>query len=581
MHQEYDYAAFSAVSKPYFGGSVLWHPQPAVTVKGYVDRVLEETIVSNVGDYAASSLDTTYGIQVERQLSRRLSVLAHFAQTYSQFQSFDRNDRVREAGAGVRYYVTPAVFVGGDLRVIDRSSSDLDAEYRRSQLMFSLGYTPARAKNYALRQGYFTPQDPSFAQAAGEGMFAGPYVGAALGYGLLTTQTTDVADNASDQGDMGGSGGAEALFFGYGLEFQRWYLGLEGEVEQSQADWSHSKGKTEARSSSLGRDESYALSLRAGRVVDNGSLLYLRLGGVRSAFQSYYGVNDLPAGAYDQGDHLGGWRLGMGADIPAGERMFLRMEYAYTSYDSYRANYLSHSGSAITTFEPEETQFRLGMGWRLGGKASAAPRRPAVNGFYAGAHLGHGGVDSRLSGLHSETGVPPLSQPFNGDFAGLDGVYGAFAGYGLNLGRWYLGVEAELDTSDINWNHFRQTGGGPGGRDFSVEKKSDYGLALRAGYTLDNGTLIYGRVGPVRGRFNTTWSKGGNSSAAIDRSDVVDGFRYGLGAEIPLSQGTFLRVDYTRTDYKSYGFLTEQANPDEMSFDNKESLFRVGFGFRF
>jgi opacity protein-like surface antigen len=126
----------------------------------------------------------------------------------------------------------------------------------------------------------------------------------------------------------------------------------------------------------------------------------------------------------------------------------------------------------------------------------------------------------------------------------------------------------------------RETGGA-GGRDFSVEKKSDYGLALRLGYSLPNGTLLYGRGGPVRGRFNTNWAKGNDVSSNIDRSYVVNGVRYGVGAEIPLGQFSFVRLDYTRTDYDSYGFRTLHSNPDEMDFDNKESLFRVGLGFRF
>lgn len=114
-----------------------------------------------------------------------------------------------------------------------------------------------------------------------------------------------------------------------------------------------------------------------------------------------------------------------------------------------------------------------------------------------------------------------------------------------------------------------------------MERKSDYGLALRLGYTLRNGTLLYGRVGPVRGRFNTTWVRGSNTAAHVDRTDTVSGVRYGVGAEIPVSADGFVRLDYVRSDYRAYDFTTMHAHPDQMSFDNRESLFRLGLGCRF
>lgn len=370
------------------------------------------------------------------------------------------------------------------------------------------------------------------------------------------------------------------LFVGYGRQFGRWYLGAEAEGETSQADWSFAKSKADARSSSLDKDDSYGLSLRGGYVVDNGSLLYLRAGRVETRFDSFYTVNDQLVAAGSRDDRQSGSRFGVGADLPAGERLFLRMEYVYTDYDAYPVAYGDDEGTTSERFAPEEGQFRLGLGWRLTANPSPLPRLPALRGFYVGAHAGHGGVDSRLEGRHSESGEPAFSQPYAGDFAGLGGVYGVFAGYGRDFGRWYAGLEAEIDTADIDWMHRRDTNGS-GGRDFSVQKKSDYGIALRLGYSLPNGTLLYGRAGPVRGRFNTTWAKGNNADANIDRSYKVDGKRYGLGAEIPLGAMAFARLDYTRTYYDSYRFTTAHGSPDDMQFENRESLFRMGLGLRF
>ncbi|MDX1724567.1 MAG: outer membrane beta-barrel protein [Pseudomonas sp.] len=583
MRQRFDHSGFSDIHKPYFGALLAWRPNPVTRVTGFIDRSLEETTLALNDVYAAASLDTSYGFKIERELTSRLSVLARAAYIDSEYQSFDRQDKIIDAGAGLRYYVSPTVFVGGDLRVIDRASDDMDGEYRRSQLTFSLGYTPGRSRNYRLPLQTLASagNDPLIALPLTD-LFSGAYAGAAISHGQLDTQTSGTrGGDGSDTSPFGAPGFGEALFLGYGQQFQRWYLGIEAEAEQSQARWSFSKDKADARSTSLDKDDSYGLSLRGGYVVNNGSLLYLRAGRVRTRFDSYYTINQQAALASDQDDRQDGNRLGIGADVPAGERLFLRMEYAYTDYDAYHVAYTNDDGPTSERFATEEGQFRLGLGWRFGGAALLPiPLQPATQGFYAGAQIGHGGVDSRLEGRHSESGEPPFSQAFAGDFAGMGGVYGVFAGYGKSFGRWYAGLEAEVDTARIDWKHTRETSGA-GGRDFSVEKKSDYGVALRLGYSLPNGTLLYGRAGPVRGRFNTTWAKGNNPDANIDRSYKVNGTRYGMGAEIPLSQNAFARLDYTRTYYDSYGFKSGHGAPDEMDFENRESLFRMGLGFRF
>jgi len=569
MHQTFDYAGFNDIDKPYFGGVVRWKPSAPVKVTGFVDRVMEETTVRNLTSVAAASVDTTYGVEVERELSSRLSVYARASNTQSEYQSFDQDDRTIDAGGGLRYYVSPTVFLGGDLRVIDRDSNVNEQEYRRSQVTFSIGFTPGRDSNYR-----------SVADSAGSslfalggmpaaGLFSGPYVGGAIGYGLLNLTTSgEKGDEGSDYSPLGDADTGEVLFAGYGQQWDRWYLGAEIEATDSQVDVSFSKQKDTARTISTEQNSGYGLSLRGGYIVDNGSLLYLRAGAVRSEFDTYYTINNEPDGAFKKSTDQDGFRYGVGADIPASERLFVRMEYDYTRYDDKTGTYSLDGAPTSVKLEPRESQFRVGLGWLLGDKAQSAPTRPEVSGFYAGIHAGHGSVDSNLKGRHSQSGEPLFSQAYNGQFAGMGGVFGAFAGYGMSYNRWYAGLEAEVDTNSINWQHKRDTAQPGGGRDFSADKKSDYGVALRLGYSLPNGTLLYGRGGPVKGRFNTTWSKGENILANIDRSYEVDGTRYGIGAEIPLSENTFARLDYTRTDYDSYQFTTSHGAPDQMKFEN-------------
>ena len=107
------------------------------------------------------------------------------------------------------------------------------------------------------------------------------------------------------------------------------------------------------------------------------------------------------------------------------------------------------------------------------------------------------------------------------------------------------------------------------------------GIALRGGYVLDSGSMLYARLGRARTRFNTTWVKGENRLNDVDRDDTVSGTRLGVGAELPISQSVFARLDYSYTDYDSYDFTTSHGSADSMKFDNRETLFRLGLGVRF
>ncbi|WP_345792608.1 outer membrane beta-barrel protein [Thauera sp. JM12B12] len=581
MKQSFDHAGFGDIDKPYFGALLSWRPMPQVKITAFVDRTLEETTVAEDGRFSSASVDTSYGVEIERELSNRLSVFADVSTTRTDYQDFARRDRVIDAGAGLRYYLVPTVFVGADLRVIDRNANVLDAQYSRSQLTLSLGYTPGRSDRYAGR-GVAVSEAPWTASVPAASRFAGPYVGVGVGHGLLVTEAAGPRPGGgSDFSPFAGAGAGQNLFAGYGLLFGRWYLGFEAGLEASQADWSFSNEREGARTASVSQGRGGGLSLRGGHLLDGGALLYARLGRVRTRFDTYYTVNAYPEGAFDQMVTRSGTRGGVGADIPAGERVFVRIEYAYTDYDDYAVPNLNDEGATAERFDSRDGRFNLALGWRFGEGAAAlrAVRRAAVRGAYAGAQVGHGGIDSSLTGsLSGDAGA--LTDAYSGAFGALGGTYGFFTGYGVDLGRWYAGIEIEIDESRIGWQHLRETRGS-GGRDFSVDKKGDYGLALRLGYTLGDGALLYARAGAVRGRFDTTWVRGSNLANHVDRSDTLSGVRVGLGAEIPLGREAFVRLDYTRTRYADYGFVTTHAAPDQIRFENRESLFRLGWGVRF
>ena len=60
--------------------------------------------------------------------------------------------------------------------------------------------------------------------------------------------------------------------------------------------------------------------------------------------------------------------------------------------------------------------------------------------------------------------------------------------------------------------------------------------------------------------------------------------RVGFGTELPITDVTFVRLDFTHTNYDTYTIVTQHgggANADEMNFDNSENFYRLGLGFRF
>jgi opacity protein-like surface antigen len=363
---------------------------------------------------------------------------------------------------------------------------------------------------------------------------------------------------------------------------------LEVDGGDSNATWFHKKDKAQSVTQYVDQDSNYGVSLRAGRLLDGG-MLYAKFGKVRTDFHSYFTVNQFASsGAFNQKDSETGTRIGVGLEIPASRNLFVRTDYSYTRYGDFQAPHQVTATGDFTseTLDNRDDIFSVGLGWRFGAGRPQVPVRPAseLDGLYAGASLGHDTVGTKLTGTQKDSNGTLGPFAFTGDFANAGFAGGFFAGYGWTHKQFYAGLELDAEAANFGWYHERVAGSGGGGRDFSVEKRGSYGAGVRVGYVLDNGSLLYGRIGLVQARFNTVYNKGANANSWIDRSDTQGGTRIGLGAEIPASQNTFVRMDYSYTTYNAYGFVTTQnggANADNMNFSNHESLARLGFGFRF
>jgi len=599
MYQDFDDPRFDSITRPDVGARVNWQATPTTRVRASVDRSLEETtywqFADGAPDFASSYLYSRAEVLAEHRLTPRttLSALASFGQ--AAYQGVDRTDDLIGAGFGVEYKLTKNLRLQFDYRHYQRDSDYrdpfnenngeyygnlFDANYQRDQVYLRLKALLYPVRDMPVAAGTFS----GLADARGTGFGGGLYAGAQAGISTLSTATTGPrGSQGTDEGDMYGLGATGGLFAGWGVTTRNhWYAGLEVEGARSGADWDHDKNKPTSRTFSLDRNDSWGASLRGGRVLANGTLLYGRLGAVRTQFDTQYQANDAPQNAADQGDRVTGRRAGIGIDVPVGEHLFWRMDYSLTDYDDYQVVYDTGPDS-IERFDTNEGLFRIGLGWRFGGHAykPVDPTDGDVSGFYAGAQLGRNQLASELDAQHRSQGQGPYTLSADFGDSGLD--TGLFAGYGWQWDAVYLGVELSADTSGAEWRHSRETPGG-GGRDFSMEKKGDQALAARLGYQLDNGTLLYARLGKARSQFNYRYVKGNNPGNDINRDEMRIGNRYGVGAEVPVTPNTFLRFDYARTDYGSIDFVTghgDGSNADEVDFSNETDQFRLGFGYRF
>lgn len=560
--QNYSDARLADVSAPYFGGEIKWFATPQTTATGFVDRSVEETTLAG----SSSSLDTTVGARIEHWVAPRLKVNVRAAYIHSDFQGYDltdgayRVDKLLDAGAGLRYDVSRYVYVGADYRFLRRESNVPDGNYYRNQIMFTVGSQFAPLKSFA--------EGGALASAAraptGIGGF---YAGVQAGYGGLNTTLFSPRGNSgtltSDFGDSAAVGG---VFAGYGLEFNPWYLGLELEGDNGNLEWNHNHYPNE-RVFGTQSGASYGISARLGYVLPGG-MLYGRAGLVRTDFHTTYSPSSGVSFAQDNTQN--GRRYGLGAEVWAAGNAFWRLDYTYTNYNGYVMDYQTGADD----FRNREGLFRLGLGWHLGAdrKSRPAPPRPDYSGFYGGVQVGHGALTTALNAYHGNDGTN-----LSAGYGGFGVTSGVFAGYGHTWGKVYAGLELEAEASNAAWAHERVTSGG--GRTYSVRKNGGYGGALRVGYVLSGGALLYGRYGLQDTTFHTIYKQG--NSSPYDENNRLRGRRFGVGVELPASRNMFWRVDYTYTKYPALDFTTAAGNPDVVGMDTVESLFRLGLLYRF
>lgn len=570
LDQNYEDSRLQDVDAFDIGARLRWWATPLTRLSASVDRTLEETTVFDpaTGTPASSYLNTAYTVGFDRRLTPNLAADAYVSYGDSDYQGIDRRDEIVYAGLGMQYRMTRHLVLEADYDFRHRDSSVESADYFRNRVLLGI-----RAMLYPLPPRH----SPTLAEAVVAAIrptpdFDGFYMGMQIGHGALATHTEGARGSGTDDGDFGDLGTVAGPFIGYGIGGKRFHAGVELEAEVGGEEWRHAK-TPDGRVFSHERGDGFGAGLRLGWIAGHQSLLYTRFGYARGEFETYYKEDDATP-AVEQTDRLDGLRYGLGLEIPVNDETFWRFDYSITDYEDFDIA----TGSDVETFDNRETLFRIGFGWRAGEHwPGAAPsRRQSPDGFYAGAAVGYGLLVTDLDAVHRQP-HPPSPTQLDAPFAAQGYSAGYFAGYGISLESLYLGVELEDDSGSSDWRHVRD----PGGRDFGVRKKGGRGASVRVGWAFQDGTLVYVRRGKIQTKFDTEYVKGNNPDNWVDRQDKIDGDRVALGAEMPLLAHLFLRMEYSHTDYDSYGFTTAHSQTDEVAFDNAETLFRLGLGLRF
>ncbi|MFM2043392.1 MAG: hypothetical protein RLY86_1968 [Pseudomonadota bacterium] len=191
--------------------------------------------------------------------------------------------------------------------------------------------------------------------------------------------------------------------------------------------------------------------------------------------------------------------------------------------------------------------------------APAMARSP-FDGAYVGSFVGYtdGDVDTRVGTIARDVGTDGFA-------------LGAYAGYGQTFDSFYLGAEGEVG---YNWVDGEGTVNNAA---TTFDTDWTYGLSARAGYVVGKDVLVYGRVG-----YQWTNAEGTSTLGGVRTSfdETIDGWRYGGGVEVAVTDNLLARAEY---NYIDYGAFQPQAavGGNVVRRSPGEHALRVGLGYRF
>lgn len=208
------------------------------------------------------------------------------------------------------------------------------------------------------------------------------------------------------------------------------------------------------------------------------------------------------------------------------------------------------------------------------------------SGFYVGGGVGADTIDFSNKSYVKQ---PPAEQKFsvlNETDNAAQGLLGSlFGGYSYVHENFYLAGETNINVSSAAFKTTNSEFDHPAGQATYARMKiiPSWGLSVLPGWLLLQDTaLIYARFGYAGGDFhiNTTDSSLGNIS------QVLSGFRYGLGIEKRIYKNIGLRFEYSHIIYQSSTVYKVDASnglvtPKQTVILPQTNQFELGLVYRF
>jgi outer membrane immunogenic protein len=279
-----------------------------------------------------------------------------------------------------------------------------------------------------------------------------------------------------------------------------------------------------------------------------------------------------------------GWVVGSGVEAALGGNWTGKIEYLYLNLGNKTDASTLFAATPINT-EIRENIFRVGLNYRIGGKAYAPVVAANWAGFYLGGNFGSGTGRDR-----SAMSIPaaPLLETFNLAPDGING--GVQAGYNWQAANWVFGLEADIQGSTQKDNKTCVTFCTPG----TVLAAYDATLPWfgtvrgRLGYSVGS-TLFYATGGLAYGTIKTkiaTNSFVGPVTQSFSHTNA--GWTAGAGIETPFTLLGLLGPNWTtKTEYLyvDLGSTSDSfifgAVPATTTRSVTEHVFRTGLNYHF
>jgi len=247
----------------------------------------------------------------------------------------------------------------------------------------------------------------------------------------------------------------------------------------------------------------------------------------------------------------------------------------------------------------------------------------SATGFYLGGNLGGANTNTKYSFSNvgssatasgpgnlapgaSVTSGSKNAQVFSAKTGAWNALFGVFAGYGMQINQMYVGAEvyagfdsAKLDVyNDAGSGNGSATGGGAGAYypvgKASIQRKSFYGFAPRAGFFVTPSTMLYLKLGVEAGKWEATKVSASNDQYAAaqnvttKKSKNAMSFVPALGLDVFMTKNLFLRAEYSymfgpkitlRQDTTASG--SWGGTYADHKFEVTQQVMKIGVGYKF